>query len=233
VFAVVGVRRAGARSLVWFTLAAFIGMIVSTPFLADGTSGVRVFAATIPYLALPFVFAVTTLSSAQARRRQQDGEDEGRRPGARVPAALAIGLTLVALIVIAGPVAAALVGKPGIRARSCPDGRPAKAFVGGEASELVRDSADRDLDQFKISRFDPVQLEIRGLLAGVRPGTTILSALDGNAVPYIVIIEGRHSAPRSSPVYLCGSKISDATTRASAETYGAPLNVLAGRRLNP
>jgi hypothetical protein len=231
-FVGVGASRLGSPALVAFTLAAFVGMIVSTPFLADGTSGVRVFAATLPFLALPFMFSVTLLTRPQLRRRQRSDMNEGQRPSARVPAALTTGLALVAIIVIAGPVAAALVGKPEVRAHTCPNGRPAKAFLGGESTELVRDSADRDLDQFKIGRFDPQQLEIRGLLAGVRPGTTILSAIDDHGVPYIVVVDGRQSAPRSSPLYVCGSKVSDATTRASAETYGAPLNVFVGRALN-
>jgi hypothetical protein len=167
------------------------------------------------------------------RRSQGDGVNESQRPRARIPISLAVGLALVAFIVIGGQVAAALVSSPEVHARTCPDGRPAKTFLGGEAVQLVRDSADRDLDQFKIRRFDPQQLEIRGLLASVQPGTTILSALDDHAVPYIVVIDGRQSAPRSSPLYLCGSKVSDATTRASAELYGAPLNVFVGRPLNP
>jgi hypothetical protein len=228
-----GASRLRSSALVSFTLAAFVGMIVSTPFLADGTSGVRVFAATIPFLALPFMLSVALVTRPQLRRSQGGGVNESQRPPARIPIPLAVGLALVAFIVIAGPVAAALVSRPEVHARTCPDGRPAKAFLGGEAVQLVRDSADRDLDQFKIGRFDPQQLEIRGLLASVRPGTTILSALDAHAVPYIVVIDGRKSAPRSSPLYLCGSKVSDATTRASAELYGAPLNVFVGRPLNP
>jgi hypothetical protein len=229
----IGVSRLRSPALVPFTLAAFVGMIVSTPFLADGTSGVRVFAATIPFLALPFMFSVALLTRPQLRRTQDGCVDEGQRARARLPIALVIGLALVAIIVIAGPLAAALVGKPAVRARSCPDGRPAKAFLGGEAVQLVRDSADRDLDQFKIGRFDPQQLEIRDLLANVRPGDTILSALDDHGAPYIAVVEGRQSAPRSSALYLCGSRVSDATTRTSAEIYGAPLNVFVGRPLNP
>ncbi|HZA52447.1 MAG TPA: hypothetical protein VE549_17000, partial [Myxococcaceae bacterium] len=113
VFVAVGASRLGSPALVSFTLAAFVGMIVSTPFLADGTSGVRVFAATIPLLALPFAFSVALL----ARRRPGGGEGgdrviEGRRSGPRVPAALAIGSALVIVIVIGGPLAAALVGRP-------------------------------------------------------------------------------------------------------------------------
>jgi hypothetical protein len=231
-FIAAGASRLGSPALVSFTLAAFVGMIVSTPFLADGTSGVRVFAATLPFLALPFVFSVALLTRPQLRQGQQGCVNEARRPGERVPAALAIGVALVAVIVIVGPVAAALVGEPEVRARNCPNGRPAKAFLGGEAVQLVRDSADRDLDQFKLGRFDPQQLEIRGLLTGVRPGTTILSTLDDHGVPYIAVIGGHQSAPRSSILYVCGSKVGDATTRASAEIYGAPLNVFVGRALD-
>jgi hypothetical protein len=232
-FVVAGAARLGTPVLVSFTLAAFLGMIASTPFLADGTSGVRVFAATIPFLALPFMFSVVVLTGPRPQARQGGFMSEGRRARPRVPAALVLGLTLVALIVIAGPIAAALVSKPEVRARDCPDGRPAKAFVGGEAIELVPDSADRDLEQFKIARFDPQQLEVRGLLGDVQPRTTMLSALDGHSAPYLAVIPGHQSAPRSSPLYLCGSKVSDATTRAAAETYGAPLNVFFGRPLNP
>jgi hypothetical protein len=232
-FVAAGASRLGSPALVSFTIAAFVGMIVSTPFLADGTSGVRVFAATIPFLALPFMFSVALLTRPQVQRAKDAYVNEGQRPHKRVPIPLAIGLALVAVIVIAGPLAAALVGKPEVRARSCPNGRPAKAFLGGESVQLVRDSADHDLDQFKIGRFDPQQLEIRGLLASVRPGMTLLSAIDDRGAPYIVVIDGRQSAPHSSTLYLCGSKVSDATTRASAETYGAPLNVFFGRPLNP
>jgi len=229
-----GASRLRSPALVGFALAAFVGMIVSTPFLADGTSGVRVFAATIPFLALPFMFSVARLTQPQLRRTRGGGVDEHpQETRARIPLPLAVGLALVAIIVIAGPLAAALVSKPEVHAQSCPDGRPAKAFLGGEAVQLVRDSADRDLDQFKIGRFDPQHLEIRGLLASVRPGTTILSALDDHAVPYVVVIDAHTSAPRSSPLYLCGSKVSDATTRVSAEIYGAPLNVFVGRPLKP
>jgi hypothetical protein len=178
------------------------------------------------------MFSVALLTRPQVQRSQGGGVNGGQRPRARIPIPLAIGLALVAIIVIAGPLAAALVSKPEVRARNCPSGRPAKAFLGGEAVQLVRDSADRDLEQFKIRRFDPQQLEIRGLLASVKPGTTILSAIDGRGVPYIVVIDGRQSAPRSSPLYMCGTKVSDATTRASAEIYGAPLNVFFGRPLN-
>jgi hypothetical protein len=231
-FVTVGASRLGSPVLVWFALAALVGMIVSTPFLADGTSGVRVFAATVPFLALPFMFSVALLTRPRLPPSPGSRANEMQRPRARIPAALAIGLALVAISVIGGPLAAALVSKPEVRAHTCPDGRPAKAFLGGEGVQLVQDSADRDLDQFKIGRFDPQQLEIRGLLASVRPGTSILSALDDDAVPYIVVIEGRQSAPRSSPLYVCGSSVSDATTRASAETYGAPLNVFVGRPLN-
>jgi hypothetical protein len=231
-FVAAGASRLRSPSLVGFTLAAFVGMIVSTPFLADGTSGVRVFAATIPFLALPFMLSVVLVTRPQLRRSQGEGVNESQRPRARVPIPLAVGLALVAFIVIGGPVAAALVSRPEVNARTCPDGRPAKAFLGGEAVQLVRDSADRDLDQFKIGRFDPQQLEIRGLLTGVRPGTTILSALDDHGVPYIAVVAGHQSAPRSSILYLCGSKVGDATTRASAEIYGAPLNVFVGRALN-
>jgi hypothetical protein len=232
-FIAAGVSRLGSPALVAFTIAAFVGMIVSTPFLADGTSGVRVFAATSPFLALPFTFAVALLNRPQLRRGQGSRVNEAGNPRMRIPLALTIGLALVAIIVIAGPVAAALVGRPDVRAHNCPDGRPAKAFLGGEAVQLVRDSADRDVDQFEIGRFDPQQIEIRGLLASVRPGETILSAFDDRGEPYIAVIEGRQSAPRSSVLYLCGSRVSDATTRASAETYGAPLNVFVGRPLNP
>jgi hypothetical protein len=226
----VGAKQLGSPALVSFTLAAFVGMIVSTPFLTDG--GVRVFAATIPFFAIPFVFSVALLSPARWRPRRGLSE-EARPPGARAPVALVMGLALVAIIVIAGPVAAALVSKPAVRMRTCPNGRSAKAFLGGEAVELVRDSADTDLGQFEIRRFDPQPLEIRGLLAGVRPGTTILSALDDRGVPYVAVIEGHQAAPRSSPLYLCGSRVSDETTRAASQLYGAPLNVFFGRPLNP
>jgi hypothetical protein len=232
-FVVAGASRLGSPALISFTLAVFAGMIVSTPFLADGTSGVRVFAATIPFVALPFVFSVVLLSRTHRPRLPIEGPDNAPILRAWTPLALVIGVGLVAMIVIGGPLASAFVSRPVVRAHSCPDGRPAKAFLGGEAVQLVTDSADRDLDQFKIRRFDPQQLEIRGLLASVRPGTTILSALDDDGVPYIAVIEGHRSAPRSSPLYLCGSRVGDATTRASAEVYGAPLNVFVGRPLNP
>jgi len=232
-FLAAGTSRLRSPALLSFTLAVFAGMIVSTPFLADGTSGVRVFAATIPFLALPFVFSVVLLSPAQLHRSQLGPADQTATSRRRTPVALAIGLALVTIIVIAGPVAAALVSKPAVRTHTCPNGRPAKAFLGGEAVELVRDSSDSDLDQFKIGRFDPQQLEIGGLLAGLRPGTTILSALDDQGEPYIAVIEGHQTAPRSSPLYLCGSRVSDETTRASSELYGAPINVFLGRPLNP
>jgi hypothetical protein len=226
-----GAERIGSPALVSFTLAVFVGMIVSIPFLADGTSGVRVFAATIPFLALPFVLSVTVLS--RNRGRSERGRlDEARAPRASTPLALVIGVALVAVIVIAGPVAAALVTRPDVRAHTCPDGRPAKAFLGGEGVTLVQDAEDRDLEQFKFHRFDAQQLEIRGLLAGVRAGTTVLSTADDQGVPYIAVIEGLRSASRSSVLYLCGSTVSDATTRASSEVYGAPLNVFVGRPLN-
>jgi hypothetical protein len=226
-----GARRLGSPALVSFTLATFVGMIVSTPFLADGTSGVRVFAATIPFLALPFVFAVALLSRPMPTQTRLAEKSVPSR--VRVPAALAIGVALVATIVFAGPVAAAFVSRPDIDARTCPDGRAAKAFLGGEAVELVRDHDDRSLDQFKVGRFDAQQLEVRGLLAGVRPGATILSALDKRGAPYLVVIDGRRSAPRSSVLYLCGSRVSDPSTRAASQTYGAPINVFYGRPLNP
>jgi hypothetical protein len=228
-----GASRLRSPALVSFTLAVFAGMIVSTPFLADGTSGVRVFAATIPFLALPLVFSVVLLSPRQRSQVPIGPPHDPLTRRARTPLALVVGLALVAIIVIAGPVASAFVGKPDARAHDCPDGRPAKAFRGGEAVQLVTDSADRDLDQFKIGRFDAQQLEIRGLLASAQPGTTILSAADDHDAPYIAVVEGRQSAPRSSILYLCGSKVSDATTRASSEIYGAPLNVFVGRPLNP
>jgi hypothetical protein len=228
-----GTARLRSPALVSFTLAAFFGMIVSTPFLSDGTSGVRVFAATIPFFALPFVLSVAVLSPRMHGTSDDKRAPDSPAPKGGAPIALVIGLALVAVVVIGGPVAAAFVSKPAVRDRTCPDGRPAKAFIGGEAVQLVSDSADRDLDQFKISRFDPGQLDIRGLLAGARPGDTIMSVLDDHGATYIVVVPGRRSAPRSAPLYLCGSKVSDATTRSSAELYGAPLNVFVGRPLEP
>lgn len=213
-FIVVGTDRLARCAPLSMCVVSLVACLASAPLLGADNDSARNFAASIPIMALPLALAVGALG----RRRTTEPPPESRtaneaagRGRAWAPALVGAGVLSVALI--GAPIAAALVEKPSIAERRCPDGTVAHAFVAGVAVRVDAEGSrtENRLDGQDINAVEPYMTGSLSLGPSEAAGPsgagrvrTLLSAIDANGNDRIAYIDGAVDAPRNSVLYLCG-----------------------------
>lgn len=237
-FVVVGTDRLQADRQLRLALAAMVAVVACLPFL--GVDTVRVFAAAMPFLALPLALAVGALARAgpPARLRTTAVEDRVARPGGGT-GPLVTGGVLVGAILLGTPVAMATVDRPALPDRRCPDGRAAEPLLGGVALRVGPDSTglQANVDQVslgeftrQLSNFAPVP---SNHLAGITGPVTLVGGLRADGFDRLAVVDADVRAPGSSPLYLCGDVRHDPLTDQTFTYFPQPLDLFRGRPLPP
>ncbi|MDQ6948819.1 MAG: hypothetical protein M3256_21815, partial [Actinomycetota bacterium] len=221
---VVGTGRLVERSLCSMTLAAFAGLALSTPFI--GVDSTRVFAAVLPFAALPFVLATQALARTPWAFAVRAGEPATAPPTEPVARSvdssvgvrstdpwwpLAAGGGLMALVLLGTPVAMAVVAGPDTPVRRCPDGQQAEPMVGGVSVRVVNTppGAARRLDELPLATFSKNVHALAGpfpanQLARITGPATVIFGVTARGDDRIAMVDGDVAAPRSGVLYLCG-----------------------------
>lgn len=213
-FIVVGTDRLASCTPLSMCVVSLAACVASAPLLGADNDSARNFAASVPIMALPLAVAVGALTrrrTAEPPPESLTADEATGRPRAWAPALVGAGMLSVALI--GAPIAAALVEKPLIAERRCPDGTVAHAFLGGVAVRLDRDGSrvENGIDGQDITAVEPY---VTGALSlgpveaadptGAGRVTTLLSVIDANGNDRIAHVDGAVDAPGDSVLYLCG-----------------------------
>jgi hypothetical protein len=196
-----------------FVLAALAGCAATLPLIgAEYLDSRRTVGATIPFLALPLGFAAAVLAGPAGAASGEPSGSSRRDHQRRGWSAVAVGGGVVAVTLVGAPVAAALVDRPSVAARPCPDGGPAQAFFGGVATHVVsRDAEANRLDELASAAV----LATAPTLAyppedpDATLPRTILSAITQEGNDRIAYVRGVVSASGTSVLYLCGRDTQD------------------------
>ena len=173
---------------------------------------------TAPLLALPLALAVGVLTSGRTSPVETLASPAGTMTEPVTAEAhgwrtIAVGAAVVVVAVAGAPVAAYAVGKPRVVPRTCPDGTPAQALLGGTSVRIV---ADRRAPGYGLDALDPASAT-RGLsvLPGllevvpyVLPSTTIVAGLTPDGDDRVAFVSGGTDIG-GSVLYLCGSQLND------------------------
>jgi hypothetical protein len=233
-FILLGTNRLRFDRELWFAAVALATIAVIMPILGDDT--VRIFAVTVPFLALSFALAVAVIERGPFAPHVSVTAPAAPMPGtSRLGWAPAlIGAALAATAVIAAPVAAAAINKPATPAGSCPDGHEAAPIVGGAGVHLVgnQPGAESKLNELEVQKVlrSPVteRLQEEAVFGPIHPNTTVISGLNKNGHDRIAFVDGAVSAPERSVLYLCGATISDSDSNAMLRWSAVPIDVFAG-----
>jgi hypothetical protein len=235
-FILIGTRRLRIHRCLLFAAVALATTAVMMPVLGADTT--RVFAAALPFLALSFALAVAVIERVPVRSDARIWRPVTPRQDSRplLYAPLLVGGAVAAVAVIGSPIAAAAIDKPATPARTCPDGRPAEALIGGPAVRLVEPSAKNELDELDVQHVtsSPVTKSLRkeAVFGPIGPDTTVISGLNQHGHDRIAFVDGAVSAPRRSVLYLCGATISDSDSNAVLRPSAVPIDVFAGTSID-
>jgi hypothetical protein len=233
-FIIVGTERLRLDRHLWFAAAALVSVALMMPILGDDT--VRLFATTVPFLALSLALAVAVIERAplpKGRPFTAPAAPEQESRGVRWAPVL-VGGTIAAVAVIGAPIAAAAINKPATPARTCPDGHRAEPLIGGAAVRLVgnKPGAEGRLDELEAQHVasSPVTkwLQREAVVGPIEPNTTVVSGLDQRDQDRIAFVDGAVSAPGRSVLYLCGSTISDSVSNSVLRWSAVPIDVFVG-----
>jgi hypothetical protein len=234
-FIVVGTRRLSLPRHLWLTVVALASIALSMPVL--GLDTVRIFAAAVPFLAVPFAVAVAVIGRLPLGRHRTEcpaSVAPKRESPGQTWLPVLIGGTLAVFAVVGAPIAAVAVAKPPAQPRMCADGQRAEPLIGGVAVRLVgteRSGAD-DLDEVKISDVTSAStvrgLQERGVFGRIHAPMTVVGGVTERGHDRIAFVDGAVSATRDSVLYLCGRVVSDASSNPVLKEWPVPLDVFAG-----
>jgi hypothetical protein len=234
-FILVGTARLSLRRHLWLAVVALATVAVSMPVL--GLDTVRIFAAAVPFLAVPFAVAVAVIGHVQL------GRDKTESPAAVAPKRespgqtwlpVLIGGALAVLAVVGAPIAAVAVAKPAPQPRMCADGQLAQPLIDGVAVRIVgtERSGGRELDEVKISDVTSAStvlgLQQRGVFGRIHAPMTVVAGITERGHDRIAFVDGSVSATGDSVLYLCGRVVSDASSNPVLKEWPVPLDVFAG-----
>jgi hypothetical protein len=223
-----GTDHLGNPPQLTFGAAAFLGFVASMPVL--GVDNVRVFATSVPFVALPFVIAVAAI----CRRAPLTVPD--RQPTRRtlsVTAPAWVGAGIVAAMFLGTPIAMAAIKRPALPSRRCPNGQEAQPLIGGVAVRVVGRQAQsqRHLEDVGITDYvsdSVIYAPITGLLDSIQPPTTVIAGLTRNGNDRIAFVPGTASAPQHSVLYLCGHTVHDAQAQLLLQFWPQPFDFFSG-----
>jgi hypothetical protein len=218
-YIVMGSARLKLASHVGVVLAVMVGVVITLPLIGLDTT--RALAATAPLLALPLALAVAVLTRG-GTAREPSPEPSGPRWSPVV-----LGTALVVVALVGAPLAAAVVDRPQVVERACPDGSRAQALLGASSVRIVEnkaaagsvdaidvESATRDLEQ---------GLGLDVIKELVRPGTTIAAGQNQRGGDRIVLLTGPAEAS-GGVVYFCGGDLGDHTSAAFSRFWPRPVD---------
>jgi hypothetical protein len=238
VVAFVGLVVVGTRSLpvdfpVPLTLVALLAAVLSLPFI--GTDSIRLFADGIVILSLPLALAVAVLTRPRVSPTTAVVAAAGPRHRALTGALpLLVAGGLVGTLIVGTPVARAAVGVPELRARTCPDGRPAEPLIGGVAVKVVADPVgpDRTVDQLGLAAFTRELVNFfpvpYGHLSQITGPATVLGGITPDGTDRFAILDGDVGAPGTSVLYLCGQVVHEPITDYFFSFAPNPVDVFRG-----
>jgi hypothetical protein len=234
-FILVGTRRLSLPRHLWLTVVALASIAVSMPIL--GLDTVRIFAAAVPFLAVPFAVAVAVIGRVPVRRDEPESTASvapKRESLGQTWLPVLIGGALTVLAVVGAPIAAVAVAKPAAQPRMCADGQRAEPLIGGVAVRLVgTDRSGGDgLDEVKISDVTSAStvrgLQQRGVFGRIHAPVTVVGGITERGHDRIAFVNGAVSATGDSVLYLCGTLVSDASSNPVLKEWPVPLDVFAG-----
>ncbi len=209
-FVLVGSRRVLASAHSGFLLVATAGLVVSIPLI--GLDSARVLAVTAPLMALHLAVAVSILAGGPDNLPSGEVSPSPAVPPNRWSPAVA-GTGLIAVGLLGAPLAAAVIDKPHVDRRICPDGRPAQAILAPSSVRIVEDEAHVDgvdaMDAQAAARDMEMIPGLGTVKPLVRPGTTIVAGVNERGGDRIVFLTGLVRTSGSSVVYFCGSDLGD------------------------
>jgi hypothetical protein len=232
-FILVGTERLRVDRQLWLAVVALATVAVMMPILGADTT--RIFAAAVPFLALPAALAVAVIDRISLRPRHATVRPSAARNadtrGSRW-APMVVGGAVAVVAVIGAPIAAVAIDKPATPTRICSDGHRAQPLIGGAAVRLVEPGAKSHLDELEASRVEdsPIieDLQDRHVFGRIQAHVTVIGGLTQRGHDRIAFVDGAVSAPRRSVLYLCGRTISDSESNDMLRPSAVPIDVFAG-----
>ena len=188
---------------------------LSVPFVPLIDAGTRVFAATLPFFALPIVGAVALLDRALARAEAKDPAKRARIPQRTWwPVAVSGGIAVATFV--GAPLVAVAAGHPKASVRTCPSGDKEFTFTGGVAAHLVApDTPQASIEDSDLAAFPATAGAVGTSIEKLSPGTTLFAGflLDRNRLePQVIAIDGVVEPPGRDQLMLCGRVRRDPAT---------------------
>lgn len=199
----------GARgdSPLWsLAVVSTLAIAASVTFVPILDAGPRVYAVTVPFIALSAAGAVAILQRVLVRAPAVTTTAPVQSSRWSLTAPVLAGLIATAIFVVT-PIAYLTGDRPQAQSRMCPGGRRATAFTGGVAVHLVRPENQASVDDVAVDSFDLSGIEIQRSLTNLKAGTTLLDTIavdPRRGLVSVAVIDGDVDAPGGGVLHLCG-----------------------------
>lgn len=228
-FLVIGTDRLACRAHLSFTVAALAALVGSIPII--GIDGARLFAPAIGFLALPLALAVAAIV-AELSAHDALPRLEPHRSNTSSWLPLAVGGGLVAVLLVGTPLAMAIVDKPRVPARACPDGRRAEPLFGGVKVHLVDSGAASQSGIDRLPLASARQGEAFDLIPAfnqvVTGPMTLVVGVTATGADRFAFLRGEVGQVGDVPLQLCGETVRDASSEALYAYLPHPFDFFVG-----
>jgi hypothetical protein len=202
-------------------LAVAAGHLASIPFVPPIDAGLRVYAATMPIVALLVAAGIAMPAMLWSRWRRNRTATAASQVDARVTNRLAESAALILIALVMGSSwTLYAAGKPATVARpSCPSGSESLVVrVDNDAMLRIRDDGEpRAISPTDVRQTEAQSsvgfVELRGEAANLRAGMSLVFAYDLLDGRQVWLAGETDRLPRSGPVQICGHDADDALAR--------------------